>query len=113
MSTASFLRLICLAAIWGGSFLFMKIAANTFGPAYLIEFRVGFAAISLFLVSLYLRKKLAFRNHFKHFMIIGLFNTALPFFIVRLRRSNTQCIDFVRSQLNCGDLGSTDWRVLA
>ncbi|NOI27529.1 DMT family transporter [Vibrio coralliilyticus] len=81
MSTASFLRLICLAAIWGGSFLFMKIAANTFGPAYLIEFRVGFAAISLFLVSLYLRKKLAFRNHFKHFMIIGLFNTALPFLL--------------------------------
>ncbi|MBN3492537.1 DMT family transporter [Vibrio neptunius] len=81
MSTASFLRLICLAGIWGGSFLFMKIAANTFGPAYLIEFRVGFAAISLFLVSLYLRKKLAFRNHFSHFMIIGLFNTALPFLL--------------------------------
>ncbi|MCG9581190.1 DMT family transporter [Vibrio tubiashii] len=81
MSTASFLRLICLAAIWGGSFLFMRIAANTFGPAFLIEFRVGFAAISLLLVSLYLRRKLAFRTHFKHFMIIGLFNTALPFLL--------------------------------
>ncbi|MEZ8100395.1 DMT family transporter [Vibrio bivalvicida] len=81
MSTASFLRLICLAAIWGGSFLFMRIAANTFGPAFLIEFRVGFAAISLLLVSLYLKRKLAFRCHFKHFMIIGLFNTALPFLL--------------------------------
>ncbi len=81
MSTASFLRLICLAAIWGGSFLFMRIAANTFGPAFLIEFRVGFAAISLLLVSLYLKRKLAFRSNFKHFMIIGLFNTALPFML--------------------------------
>jgi len=81
MSSASFLRLICLAAIWGGSFLFMRIAANTFGPAYLIEFRVGFAAISLLIVSLFLRKRLAFRQNFRHFMIIGLFNTALPFLL--------------------------------
>jgi len=81
MNTASFLRLICLAAIWGGSFLFMRIAANTFGPAYLIEFRVGFAALSLLLVALYLKRKLAFRSHFKHFMTIGLFNTALPFML--------------------------------
>ncbi|KOO15304.1 hypothetical protein AKJ18_09895 [Vibrio xuii] len=81
MSSASFLRLICLAAIWGGSFLFMRIAANTFGPAYLIEFRVGFAAISLLIVSLFLRKRLAFRQNFQHFMIIGLFNTALPFLL--------------------------------
>lgn len=81
MSTASFLRLICLAAIWGSSFLFMKISTYTFGPAYLIEFRVGFAALSLFLISIYLRKKLAFIGNFKHFMIIGLFNSALPFLL--------------------------------
>ncbi|RTZ18165.1 DMT family transporter [Vibrio aquaticus] len=81
MSTASFLRLICLAAIWGGSFLFMRIAANTFGPAYLIEFRVGFAAVSLMLVSFVLKKHLAFRANFRHFMIIGLFNTAVPFLL--------------------------------
>ncbi|MEF1341073.1 EamA/RhaT family transporter, partial [Vibrio rotiferianus] len=47
MSAASFFRLLCLAAIWGGSFLFMRVAANTFGPAYLIEFRVAFAAVAL------------------------------------------------------------------
>ncbi|KJY84521.1 membrane protein [Vibrio galatheae] len=81
MSTISFLRLVCLAAIWGGSFLFMRIAANTFGPAYLIEFRVGFAAMSLLLVALYLKRKLAFGRNLKHFMIIGLLNTALPFML--------------------------------
>ncbi|WP_070969024.1 DMT family transporter [Vibrio sonorensis] len=81
MSLGSFVRLLCLAAIWGGSFLFMRIAANTFGPAYLIELRVGFAAISLFIASLFLRKKLPFRAHSRHFFIIGLFNTALPFLL--------------------------------
>ncbi|YCO00842.1 DMT family transporter [Vibrio sp. VNB-15] len=81
MTAASFFRLLCLAAIWGGSFLFMRVAANTFGPAYLIEFRVAFAAIALLLIAIYLKKKLAFTKHIKHFFIIGLFNSAVPFLL--------------------------------
>ncbi|MEZ9131979.1 DMT family transporter [Vibrio breoganii] len=75
------LRLICLAAIWGGSFLFMRISANALGPAYLIEARVLFAAVSLLVVAWYMKKKLDFRAHTKHFFIIGLLNTALPFLL--------------------------------
>ncbi|USD43538.1 DMT family transporter [Vibrio sp. SCSIO 43135] len=81
MSTASFLRLVCLASIWGASFLFMRIAAHSFGPAYLIEARVGFAALSLLLVAIYLKRKLPFIQHPRHFFTIGLFNTALPFLL--------------------------------
>ncbi|UTZ29506.1 DMT family transporter [Vibrio campbellii] len=81
MSAASFFRLLCLAAIWGGSFLFMRVAANTFGPAYLIEFRVAFAAVALLLIALYLRKRVVFFKHIKHFFIIGLFNSAIPFLL--------------------------------
>ena len=75
----SFLKLIMLAAIWGGSFLFMRIAANPLGPAVLIEARVLCAAVTLLLVSFYLKRKLSFNAHAKHFFILGLFNTALPF----------------------------------
>ncbi|MEG3219360.1 DMT family transporter [Vibrio gigantis] len=75
----SFIKLIILAAIWGGSFLFMRIAANPLGPAVLIEARVLCAAVTLLLVSFYLKKKLSFNTHSKHFFILGLFNTALPF----------------------------------
>ncbi|OBT17043.1 hypothetical protein A9264_09585 [Vibrio sp. UCD-FRSSP16_10] len=75
------LRLLCLAAIWGGSFLFMRISANALGPAYLIEARVLFAAISLLMVAFYLNKRLDFVRYKKHFFIIGLFNTALPFLL--------------------------------
>ncbi|ROS69638.1 drug/metabolite transporter (DMT)-like permease [Vibrio crassostreae] len=75
----SFLKLIMLAAIWGGSFLFMRIAANPLGPAVLIEARVLCAAVTLLLVSFYLKRKLSFNAHSKHFFILGLFNTALPF----------------------------------
>ncbi|MPW36049.1 DMT family transporter [Vibrio sp. B1Z05] len=75
------LRLICLAAIWGGSFLFMRISANALGPAYLMEARVFFAAISLLLVAVYMKKSINFSSHKKHFFIIGFFNTALPFLL--------------------------------
>ncbi|EJG0479618.1 DMT family transporter [Vibrio sp. 2026] len=81
MSAVSFFRLLCLAAIWGGSFLFMRVAANTFGPAYLIEFRVTFAAVALLLIAVYLKKKLTLTAHTKHFFIIGLFNSAVPFLL--------------------------------
>ncbi len=49
------------------------------GPAVLIELRVGFAAVTLFIVALYLKRRLAFTQHKKHFFIIGAFNSALPF----------------------------------
>ena len=75
----NFIKLITLAAIWGGSFLFMRIAANPLGPAVLIEARVLCAAVTLLLVSFYLKRKLSFNAHAKHFFILGLFNTALPF----------------------------------
>ncbi|WP_373277898.1 DMT family transporter [Vibrio halioticoli] len=81
MTIPSMLRLICLAAIWGGSFLFMRISANALGPAYLMEARVFFAAISLLLVAVYMRKSINFSSHKKHFFIIGFFNTALPFLL--------------------------------
>ncbi|WP_261817873.1 DMT family transporter [Vibrio gallicus] len=81
MNLASLLRLVSLAAIWGGSFLFMRICANAFGPAYLIEARVLLAAISLMLVAMYFKRQLPLLEHRRHFFIIGLFNTALPFLL--------------------------------
>ena len=79
MSTANLFRLILLAAIWGGSFLFMRIAAPVLGAAVLIEFRVLAAALFLAVVGIILKKKLDWRQHWKHYFILVLFNSALPF----------------------------------
>jgi drug/metabolite transporter (DMT)-like permease len=84
MNTANLIRLVTLAAIWGGSFLFMRISAPVLGPAVLIEFRVLFAAVFLLLVGLVLRKKAAplnLREHWKHYLMLGFFNSALPFLL--------------------------------
>jgi drug/metabolite transporter (DMT)-like permease len=79
MSTTNLLRLILLAAIWGGSFLFMRIAAPVLGAAVLIEYRVLFAALFLAVIGVFLKKTLDLRQHWKHYLILGLFNSALPF----------------------------------
>ncbi|PHI35270.1 EamA family transporter [Pseudoalteromonas sp. GCY] len=76
-----FLGLVLLAAIWGGSFLFMKVAAGVLGPAVLIEFRVLFGALTLAAVALVLKRNLHFWQYKKHFLILGLFNSALPFML--------------------------------
>ena len=75
------LSLFTLAALWGGSFLFVRIAANPLGPAVLIEVRVAFAALTLLIVSLFLKKSLKFISNIKHFLTLGLFNSALPFLL--------------------------------
>jgi drug/metabolite transporter (DMT)-like permease len=81
MNTANMLRLVLLAAIWGSSFLFMRISAPVLGPAVLIEYRVGFAALFLLVVSLFLNKKLDLATHWKHYLILGFFNSAFPFLL--------------------------------
>lgn len=79
MNLASFVRLLILAAIWGGSFLFMRIGAPVLGPALLIEYRVGFAALFLLIVAMFLHKPLHAKQHWLHYLILGIFNAALPF----------------------------------
>ncbi|NML63098.1 DMT family transporter [Massilia sp. RP-1-19] len=75
------LRLVLLAAIWGSSFLFMRIAAPVLGPAVLIEYRVGFAAVFLAIVGVILKKRLDLRANWKHYLILGLLNSAFPFLL--------------------------------
>ncbi len=81
MNTASFIRLLSLAAIWGGSFLFMRIGAPVLGPVAMIACRVGFATLFLAAIALFLKRPLGLREHWKHFLILGLFNSALPFLL--------------------------------
>ena len=81
MNTANMLRLVLLAAIWGSSFLFLRIAAPVLGPAVLIEYRVVFAALFLALCSMLLNKRLHLRANWKHYLILGFFNSAFPFLL--------------------------------
>lgn len=79
MSLTNALQLTLLAAIWGGSFLFMRVAAPEFGAIWLSELRVLLAALTLLLVAQLMRRRLLLLQYWRHYLIIGFFNSALPF----------------------------------
>jgi len=79
MTRGDLAELLALGAIWGASFLFMRIAAPEFGPWALVWLRVAGAA--LFLLPLLAgRGQLgALRAHWKPIAVVGVLNSAIPF----------------------------------
>ena len=81
MDSASVARLVTLAAIWGGSFLFMRVAAPVLGPTLLIAYRVGLAAVFLLGVALLRKRSLGVRRQWRHYLVLGACNSAVPFLL--------------------------------
>ena len=73
-------ELLLLAAIWGGSFLFLRIAAPKFGPLALVDVRLALGALVLSPFLWQARRQLAATGWFK-IAAIGLVNTLLPFLL--------------------------------
>lgn len=71
--------LILLGAIWGSSFLFIRIAVPALGPFGLIEVRVALAATALTLYAVALRRTPKLRYRWRQFLVLGTFNAAIPF----------------------------------
>ena len=73
--------LIGLAAIWGASFLFLRMGAAEFGAVALSAVRVGGAALFLLPLLLARRQWSALREHERPIFVVGLVNSALPFLL--------------------------------
>jgi drug/metabolite transporter (DMT)-like permease len=80
MALNNFLWLVLLAALWGPSFLFIKVAVAEIPPLTLVAGRVGIAA-ALLLAMLRLQggSLPKSRRLWMHFAVVGLFSNALPF----------------------------------
>jgi drug/metabolite transporter (DMT)-like permease len=77
--TSDLSELLLLAALWGASFLFMRMGAAEFGPVALVAVRVGGAALFL-MPLLQLRGQMdVLRRHWRPIFVVGLTNSALPF----------------------------------
>jgi drug/metabolite transporter (DMT)-like permease len=74
--------LLLLSALWGGSFLFIRIAAPVLGPVVLIELRVLVAGVILLLYVLATRSRLDLRARWRHYLVIGSINSAIPFTLI-------------------------------
>lgn len=72
-------ELLLLAALWGGSFLFMRIAAGEFGPLALVALRTGVAALMLVPLLAWRGGLGELRGRWRAVALVGALNSALPF----------------------------------
>lgn len=82
MRAKDLIGLLVLSALWGGSFLFIRIAAPVLGPVVLIELRVFLAGVLLLLYSLVTRQPLNLRKYWLTYLLIGILNSAIPFTLI-------------------------------
>ena len=73
------IELTLLGAIWGGSFLFMRIAAADFGPFALVEVRLVLGALVLLPFLWKARAQFAQPRLWLHLTWIAAVNSAIPF----------------------------------
>ncbi|KUP05081.1 membrane protein [Bacillus coahuilensis m2-6] len=74
--------LFVLASLWGTSFLFIRIASPAVGPFLTMEIRVFIGFLVMFLLAKGMRKTLQIKKYWKHFLLIGTVNAAIPFTLI-------------------------------
>jgi drug/metabolite transporter (DMT)-like permease len=78
--------LFLLGAIWGASFMFIKVAGRELDPFTLILGRIGFGALTLAIAVPLMRRGLptwsVVARRWRAFLLLGLLNTALPFWLL-------------------------------
>jgi drug/metabolite transporter (DMT)-like permease len=77
-----FAGLVLLSALWGGSFLFIRVAVPALGPFLLVGLRVGLAAIALTLYALAIGRMPKIRTRWRSFLVLGFLNAAVPFSLI-------------------------------
>jgi drug/metabolite transporter (DMT)-like permease len=86
MSRRHLAMLFLLAAIWGSSFMFIKVAVRDIAPSTALLGRLGLAALALLVVSLVrtpLRETAStLRSYAVPIAVVGITNTALPVYLL-------------------------------
>ena len=80
MKTRHFGQLLALSALWGASFLFIRIAAPVMGPWVLAALRVALATLTLAVLMRVLRHAWPWQ-HWRTLLVIGLLSVAVPFML--------------------------------
>jgi drug/metabolite transporter (DMT)-like permease len=74
--------LLALAALWGGSFLFIRVAVASFGPLPLVACRLALGAALLWAFGRLAGWRLEVRKHLRPLLVLGAINGALPFTLI-------------------------------
>jgi len=79
MKAADYTRLVALAAIWGGAFIFLRVVAPVLGPAWTTELRVLLGGLVLLVWFRFTGFDPGLRRHARTYLMLGGVNIALPF----------------------------------
>src|SRR5258708_3364114 len=79
MRTPDAIRLVLLAAIWGGAFIFLRVAAPVLGPVWTPEIRVLLGGLALLAWLLAAGHERGLWRHWRAYLVVGSVNIALPF----------------------------------
>lgn len=79
MPTVDVVLLLVLSGIWGSSFMFMRYLAPIIGPVATADARMLIAGVALVLFFAVTGFKPGWRKNARHFLVIGLLNSAVPF----------------------------------
>ena len=71
--------LLALAALWGASFLFMRVAVPSLGPVVLADARVAIAGLALLAYAAVIGARPALRARWRDYLLLGAINAAIPF----------------------------------
>lgn len=83
MSAKGFGVLLLLGAIWGASFMFIKVGGEEMQPFFLVEIRLALAAIVLSVVAGLQKGTFALiRKHWVAVTVLGLINCVLPYVLI-------------------------------
>lgn len=77
-------ELLLLGAVWGASFLFMRLGAADFGALALSLLRVAGASLLLLPLLAWRGELPALRLHWRAIAVVGVINSALPFVLFAL-----------------------------
>jgi drug/metabolite transporter (DMT)-like permease len=76
--------LVLLAAIWGSSYLFIRVAVAPLGPLVVAFLRVFIAGLGLLAFATFRRRRAEIPGISKPFLILGLLNSAVPYGLIAL-----------------------------
>jgi drug/metabolite transporter (DMT)-like permease len=82
MQTADRVALVLLGMLWGGGFLFVRIAVPAFGPVALVDARVLIAGMVLLLWVIARGELPPFWRRWREYLVLGALNVALPFTLI-------------------------------
>lgn len=82
MSLRQLGALTLLGAIWGASFIFIRIAVEPFGPIFMMLIRVALSSLLLYGYAKLTSVELQIRQHWRKFLILGALSSAIPFTLI-------------------------------